>query len=326
MKPALALFAFCLMVPAVARADLSDSSWKLLAERAIVVVKQDGGEASGKLFGVDGSTVTLMTADGQILSIPRSEIRSVRMQPAGGTVAPSPLPVAPPPLAPPPPLVAPPPPITRLSNELERALPPLPPLQPPGERSMRPPAPPSRGAGEALSFLEVGALINELKTMKEADVVPFLDRDPRVPKLNAAQQRRIIDALGLSWGRRIGGIVLNFMGLVPGTGNLLQRDYLWGGILTGVTALGGIIMGGVGSKSFGGIIAGASILGIAYFTALVRSILYQPTDSLSPAKDYFSRRHQAKRGLELLPFAAVLPSLGGAPGAQNYQFGLQGRF
>ena len=107
---------------------LSDSSWKLLAERAMVVVQQDGSESSGKLLGVDGTTVTLMAANGQRLSLPRSSIQAVREQPPAGSPPAAPRrPLRPADRCAPP--TAAPPPERRLSNERDRGWPPLLPPQ-----------------------------------------------------------------------------------------------------------------------------------------------------------------------------------------------------
>lgn len=304
----------------LALADLPDASWKALGERAIVIVKQDGGEVSGKLMAVDGASVTLVTGAGQVLSVSRSDVGSVRVQPTGV----GPVPLTLPPAAPLylPPATGPLPPL---------ALDPVTPLSP---AAVAAPVQP----GRTPSFGELGGLVNALETADSTQLVAFLDLDPRARSLSVEQQQQLSEEFSLSSGRRAAGILLS---LVPGLGNFVQGDYWWGTALLSAGVAGLLLFAtghttyvdrsGGGSPDYfehttAGYTVGLGLLGAAALTGLIRAIVFEPAKG-AILRDYFRRKAQASNGLELRPFAALQPSIGaGATMTQLYQFGLQGRF
>ncbi len=72
-----------LFLAALAHADVSDTAWKALLKKAVIVVKNDGSEVSGELAVVESDQVVVIKQDGEPVVVERGEIRSVRAKTAG---------------------------------------------------------------------------------------------------------------------------------------------------------------------------------------------------------------------------------------------------
>jgi hypothetical protein len=109
-----ALFLLVSLTPAAAQAgELSDLVFSTVEGEVVEITKEDGWTMEGTLKAFDATTAVLITSDGKVLSVPRSDIAAIKLAasyaPApAAPVAPAPAaPVAPAPVAPAPAAAAP---------------------------------------------------------------------------------------------------------------------------------------------------------------------------------------------------------------------------
>jgi hypothetical protein len=67
---------------ALAFGDISDTAWKALMQKNVIVVKTDGSEVSGELAVVESDQVVVITRDGEPVAIMREDVGTVRAKTA----------------------------------------------------------------------------------------------------------------------------------------------------------------------------------------------------------------------------------------------------
>jgi hypothetical protein len=67
---------------ALAHADVSDTVWKALLEKSVIVAKTDGSEVSGELAVVESDQVVVIKQDGEPVVVMREDVRTVRAKTA----------------------------------------------------------------------------------------------------------------------------------------------------------------------------------------------------------------------------------------------------
>jgi len=73
----------CLVfLAALAHADVSDTLWKALLQKSVIVVKTDGSEVSGELAVVESDQVVVIKQDGEPVVVAREDVRTVRAKTA----------------------------------------------------------------------------------------------------------------------------------------------------------------------------------------------------------------------------------------------------
>jgi hypothetical protein len=67
---------------ALAHADVSDTVWKALLQKSVIVAKTDGSEVSGELAVVESDQVVVIKQDGEPVVVMREDVRTVRAKTA----------------------------------------------------------------------------------------------------------------------------------------------------------------------------------------------------------------------------------------------------
>jgi hypothetical protein len=74
----------CLVfLASLAHADVSDTVWKALLQKTVIVVKADGNEVSGELAVVESDQVVVIKQDGEPVVVEREDVKSVRAKTSG---------------------------------------------------------------------------------------------------------------------------------------------------------------------------------------------------------------------------------------------------
>lgn len=71
----------------LAYADVSDTAWKAIVHKSVVVEKTDGSTVSGELTAFDAAQVVVVTADGTPVVVDRKDVKGVRVQSSAGAQA-----------------------------------------------------------------------------------------------------------------------------------------------------------------------------------------------------------------------------------------------
>jgi hypothetical protein len=90
MRKTVILFSLVLMLVSLAGlayADVSDTAWKALVHKTIVVEKTDGSSVSGELTAFDAAQVVVVIADGTPVVVDRKDVKNVRVQSSAGARA-----------------------------------------------------------------------------------------------------------------------------------------------------------------------------------------------------------------------------------------------
>ena len=77
------LACLCFFVVLSTYAEVSDSVWKALLNRDVIIEKSDGSEVTGKLTSFDDLSVVVIKADGKVVSVQKKGVSSVRVNTAG---------------------------------------------------------------------------------------------------------------------------------------------------------------------------------------------------------------------------------------------------
>lgn len=65
-------------------ADVSDTAWKAILHKSVIVEKNDGSSVNGELTAYDADQVVIVNADGTPVVVDRKDVKSVRVQSAAG--------------------------------------------------------------------------------------------------------------------------------------------------------------------------------------------------------------------------------------------------
>jgi small nuclear ribonucleoprotein (snRNP)-like protein len=77
----------CVFVVSALYAEVSDDVWKALINQKVIIEKNDGSEVAGKLTSVADLVVVVIKADGNVVSVTKKDVSSVRVNTASETTA-----------------------------------------------------------------------------------------------------------------------------------------------------------------------------------------------------------------------------------------------